>query len=317
MNNENTILDSRNVSGGRDAMNNTTSSSAGKSKSGFAEGAAYAVGGAAVGAGLAAAGQAVAGNATTTVKAEDVATKEDNGNEAAATAVHEGVTVEANGTTVRVTGDAEVEVAADTVHVRLTPAAEAQATPHSDEAIVATATDVRVAHVDDSLSFSQAFAEARTQVGPGGVFEWHGRAYNTFYKEEWDHMSPEERAAFQASIDYDDILSDDVVIEPEVEVRVLDVTKVDLDGDGEAENAALLDINGNEVVIIDTDNDNVADVAVCDINDNEQLDEDEIADISGEGIMMPTEADIDDGMVAMVDDTPDYVNDADTGLYEV
>jgi len=39
---------------------------------------------------------------------------------------------------------------------------------------------------DDDMSFSEAFAAAREEVGPGGVFMWHGNAYNTFYAEEVD-----------------------------------------------------------------------------------------------------------------------------------
>ncbi len=38
--------------------------------------------------------------------------------------------------------------------------------------------------IDDSMSFSEAFAAAREELGPGGVFAWHGQYYNTFYAEE-------------------------------------------------------------------------------------------------------------------------------------
>ncbi|MBQ8047089.1 MAG: hypothetical protein IJ196_04095 [Prevotella sp.] len=55
---------------------------------------------------------------------------------------------------------------------------------------------VEVAGVSDGMSFSQAFAAARAEVGPGGVFEWHGRLYNTFTAEEWDHMTPAQKADF-------------------------------------------------------------------------------------------------------------------------
>lgn len=36
--------------------------------------------------------------------------------------------------------------------------------------------DVKVAQVSDDMSFSEAFASARKQVGAGGVFEWRGKA---------------------------------------------------------------------------------------------------------------------------------------------
>lgn len=58
-------------------------------------------------------------------------------------------------------------------------------------------TDAGVANVDDGLSFSEAFAQARAEVGPGGVFEWHGRLYNTYYANEWNSMSPAQRGGFE------------------------------------------------------------------------------------------------------------------------
>lgn len=83
--------------------------------------------------------------------------------------------------------------------------AEAE-TPTAAEAIVETDEGIRVAHVDDSMSFSEAFAAAREQVGAGGVFVWHGKVYGTYYENEWNNMSQEERAEWQSSIDYADVM---------------------------------------------------------------------------------------------------------------
>lgn len=56
---------------------------------------------------------------------------------------------------------------------------------------------VSVAHgVNDDMSFTEAFNTARTEVGPGGAFEWHGNIYHTYSKDEWDNMSAEDKAAF-------------------------------------------------------------------------------------------------------------------------
>ena len=52
--------------------------------------------------------------------------------------------------------------------------------------------------VSDDMSFGEAFATAREEVGPGGVFEWHGNVYATYSKEEWDMMSAEDRAEFNS-----------------------------------------------------------------------------------------------------------------------
>lgn len=50
--------------------------------------------------------------------------------------------------------------------------------------------------VSDDMSYAEAFSAARAEVGPGGVFEWRGQLYGTYYGNEWDAMSPEERDDF-------------------------------------------------------------------------------------------------------------------------
>lgn len=58
------------------------------------------------------------------------------------------------------------------------------------------ANGLRIADVDQSLPFGKAFALARAEVGPGGVFHWHGNIYNTYTIEEWNDMSASDRAEF-------------------------------------------------------------------------------------------------------------------------
>ena len=231
MNNEETILDPQ-YSNAKTQKSETTSVEQPKTEEkkniGLGEKAAYAVGGAVVGAGMTLAGQAVA--ATSSEKAEIPEGTEGEDAVAAASAKPEetsttdenteevsGVTVEANGTTVHVTGDAKVEIENGNVHVSSVQTTEDeqssvietqdhQTAPEPEDAIVATATGVRVAQVDDNASFSQAFADASAQVGPGGVFEWHGRVYGTYYKDEWDNMTAEQKHEYQASIDYKDVI---------------------------------------------------------------------------------------------------------------
>lgn len=48
--------------------------------------------------------------------------------------------------------------------------------------------------VNDDMSFGEAFAAARAEVGPGGCFEWHGNVYGTYTADEWNHMTAEQRA---------------------------------------------------------------------------------------------------------------------------
>ena len=61
-------------------------------------------------------------------------------------------------------------------------------------------TDAPVAHVSDSQSFAQAFADARQQVGPGGIFEWHGQVYGTYYANEWNSTTQDQRNDYWASV---------------------------------------------------------------------------------------------------------------------
>lgn len=84
--------------------------------------------------------------------------------------------------------------------------------------------------VNDDMSFNEAFAAARSEVGAGGAFEWRGNMYNTFYAEEWNSMSAEERAEFDSNFHWsergaaaaddilanDDLMADDTnLLEPE------------------------------------------------------------------------------------------------------
>lgn len=54
--------------------------------------------------------------------------------------------------------------------------------------------------VTDDMSFDEAFAAARAEVGPGGVFEWHGGLYGTYYATEWNEMTDAEREEFTNSV---------------------------------------------------------------------------------------------------------------------
>lgn len=54
--------------------------------------------------------------------------------------------------------------------------------------------------VNDSMSFNQAFAAARHEVGAGGLFVWHGHTYGTYYANEWDAMTPEEHDQYWADV---------------------------------------------------------------------------------------------------------------------
>ena len=43
-----------------------------------------------------------------------------------------------------------------------------------------------VSLINDDMSFGEAFAAARAELGPGEVFQWRGNLYNTYTAEEWE-----------------------------------------------------------------------------------------------------------------------------------
>lgn len=206
------------------------------------------------------------------------------------------------------------------------PLVDPALSPAAEEVILATDEGVRVAQVDDSASFAQAFADARSQVGPGGVFEWRGKVYGTYYKEEWDNMSRAERAEYQSKIDYDDIRQHDGNIQssslpeshPDVpgddEIRVLGVETVQ-GPNGQLMTIAGLESDNDQALLVDIDNDGQFDILLHDDNGDGQLQENEVYDISSANVEV---SDLEqamsnqDGMqYADNDGMPDYMNDAD------
>lgn len=216
--------------------------------------------------------------------------------------------------------------------------------PDQSDVILATDEGVRVAQVDDSQSFSSAFADARAQVGPGGVFEWHGKVYGTYYKEEWDAMSSAERHEYQSKIDYQDVTShsntaevhpetadavptsqvqeggsqSEIGSQPETEVRVLGIEEMP-DGEGQMMTVVAVEMDGQNVLLVDVDHDGQIDLVMADVNGDGQLSDDEIADISASEIQV---ADLqqhlegnDASLLASDDSMPDYMNDANAGNF--
>lgn len=182
-----------------------------------------------------------------------------------------------------------------------------------------TPANVPVANVSDDMSFGEAFAAARAEVGAGGVFMWHGNLYNTYVAEEWDAMSQEERAEFGDRV-YDtcvaendvtgDVDSVDVVAVEEEGVRVEEIGIVETE-DGGQMIVAVGSIDGEQVAFADVDCDGEIDV-VMDSHGNQY---------SGDGISVDDLCEI-----AMADEsygvqdtmyegTPDYMNDADTTAF--
>ncbi len=215
---------------------------------------------------------------------------------------------------------------------------QAYTTPEPEDVLLATDEGIRIAQVDDNASFSEAFADARAQVGPGGAFEWRGHVYNTYYAEEWNNMSAEERAEYQSKIDYATIAGDtnnNVVEEtPYVEqnsmasntemvdndtesdsVKVLGVEAVE-DEYGNQMTIAAIEVEGEQALLVDVDNDGTMDALIVDENYDNQIDpNNEIYDIQDCNIesqdLIQMSMQQNDVYYASNDGMPDYMNDAD------
>jgi hypothetical protein len=132
-----------------------------------------------------------------------------------------------------------------------------------DEAPVAT-------HVADDMSFKDAFAVAREEVGPGGVFEWHGKSYNTYTTEETNAMTAEQKHDFIASVGNTEI-EDHSISTNDVDIVKIDggnstvpttesetTTTADQwvdDGTGNKIHMAHFLVNGEHIVKVDQDGD--------------------------------------------------------------
>lgn len=162
--------------------------------------------------------------------------------------------------------------------------------------------DVKVAEVNDDMSFSEAFASARKQVGAGGVFEWRGKQYGTYYKTEWDSMSQAEKDRYAANVfgtssskssstPEQEQLQHDIPSENLADNSQSSVSGEDIKGElvgvqtvtdenGNPMTIVAAKINGHNSMFVDADVDGYVDVAIMDKNDNEEVELDEIVQIS-------------------------------------
>ena len=162
--------------------------------------------------------------------------------------------------------------------------------------------NVKVAEVSDDMSFSEAFASARKQVGAGGVFEWRGKQYGTYYKTEWDSMSQVEKDQYAANVFgtssskssstpeqerlQHDISPENFVYNSQSPVSGADIkgelvgVQTVTDENGNPMTIVAAKINGHNSMFVDADVDGYVDVAIMDKNNNEEVELDEIVQIS-------------------------------------
>ena len=147
-------------------------------------------------------------------------------------------------------------------------------------------------NVNDGMNFDEAFAAARKEVGPGGVFAWHGNVYGTYYANEWQDISAEYRHSF-SSYAYD--------VKP-VEVQELaELTGESFTHEAEPVLAGnIMSENEDRVVIINAQN--VIVVNSADIEDGEQDITLVTADIDGHDVAVVDTGFDDDYSITVIDD---------------
>lgn len=194
---------------------------------------------------------------------------------------------------------------------------------------VVTDGQLSIAHgVNDNMSFGEAFRTAHDEVGPGGVFEWHGQLYGTYTAAEWNSLSSEEKLEYNNHLrvvgtpDYASNVSHHESQEQHVEAHTedvaVDVTETHDGGQqevevvGHAETASMTDdvevqvlgveyvqsedgqemalggmsVDGQEVYVLDADNDGLGDVGFVDLDGDGKVDDNEVIDLSDTPVEM-------------------------------
>ncbi len=149
-----------------------------------------------------------------------------------------------------------------------------------------------LAEVDDNMTFEQAFAEARAEVGPGGVFVWHGGIYSTYNESEWNAMSEEQHTEYAQSVDAqvipEDIPTDILEEYPNYVINVVVA-------DGEVKEVAIIPYESSDDVDVDIPGDDGGMQYVNNVNDD---DDDQVVDDD-------EEEEVDDGDVVPYEDNDD------------
>lgn len=203
-------------------------------------------------------------------------------------------------------------------------------------------------NINDEMSFSEAFAAARSEVGAGGAFEWRGNVYGTYYAEEWNNMTPAEKSDFNNHFSWNNIDSSSVngATHTEVASNNDDIEIVSVDHDQTSANAGGastvevvsaepeievlgvvhdmstgsniggMSVDGQDVFLIDVDGDLEFDLMASDLNRNNVVDEGEVVDIHGQGMSVNDLGGISGITESMTgeDTLPDYMAD---NTYEI
>ena len=205
---------------------------------------------------------------------------------------------------------------------------------------------LKVADVKQGISFSEAFAQARAEVGPGGVFHWHGGIYNTYTAEEWNTMSHEEKAEFAHQVspeirpnevptpsdehpdivvhseDFHENVHENAQENVHEDVHIVDNNAEQSNQDSDVHIVGYTKVQGHLTVGLDMDGDGQADVAIIDVDDNQEISNpDLVVDKEGRHATIGDIINDPDPQLESTNDSPDIPEDpsVDAGypLYDV
>jgi len=178
--------------------------------------------------------------------------------------------------------------------------------------------------VNDEMSFSEAFANAREELGPGGVFEWNGQLYGTFYEDEvdengnpvieYDTVENQGQYGSDNQINTDNDQADSFTADASSgeEAQPGAETGEGQAGDDQPDPYIMgLDANSDgapDAVFVDINLDGSADALYADVNQDGVIGEDEVQFIHDpENLLIPEQ--IADGTTMSIDTNQDGVDD--------
>ena len=196
----------------------------------------------------------------------------------------------------------------------------------------ASAASLPVGQMHNDLSFGEAFATARAEVGPGGVFIWHGGIYNTYTAEEWNAMTAEQKSDFAHQVnpevrahavptptdEYPDVTVHpvtDAAAQPAndaADVRMVEQQIAEnFDMGEDVHIVGYADADGHLAVGYDINGDGQTDIAIIDMDDNLQpSDADIIVDRNGNMATLGELSNDPNSNMEAYNDAPDMADNA-------
>ena len=153
--------------------------------------------------------------------------------------------------------------------------------------------------ITDDMSFSEAFGAAREELGAGGVFEWNGQQYGTFYENEVDENH-------NPTIDY--VTTEDADYQANTENENIEtIETIETENTIENNNENVEVESNNEVIEQETDNE------VVDVENNneviEQETDNEVVEVESNNEVIEQDEDnnVFDNIMETLENTNDFV----------